>query len=248
MIMKTMGQALILASNSVSVFRRLAWLAVAAMLMAAPIPGPQWQWPDRHNPWAPLRIDDVPGWLTRHKLARLDDAPAACLAVLDQAAMRFEPMANRTVGAGCGWDNAVRIVRTSAHVGTPFTLSCPAAVSLALWERHALQPSAKAMLGSGVRRIEHYGSFACRNVVGRASGRRSQHATADALDVAGFVLEDGRRISVAANWRGDEPRAAFLRRIHDEACGFFDGVLGPDYNAAHADHLHLDRGPFRLCR
>lgn len=248
MIMKTTGQALILASISVSVFKRLAWLAVAAMLIAAPIPGPQWQLPDRHNPWAPLRIDDVPGWLTRYKLTRLDDAPAACLAALEQAAMRFEPMADRTVGPGCGWDNAVRIARTSAQVGTPFTLSCPAAVSLALWERHALQPAATALLGSGVRRIEHYGSFACRNVDGRASGRRSQHATADALDVAGFVLEDGRRITVAAHWRGDERRAAFLRRIHDQACGFFDGVLGPEYNAAHADHLHLDRGPFHLCR
>jgi hypothetical protein len=119
---------------------------------------------------------------------------------------------------------------------------------LALWERHALQPTAKAMLGSGVRRIEHQGSFACRNVYGREGGPRSQHASADALDVAGFVLEDGRRVTVAAHWRASDERAAFLRSIHAQACAFFDGVLGPQYNAAHADHLHLDRGPYRLCR
>jgi hypothetical protein len=104
------------------------------------------------------------------------------------------------------------------------------------------------MLGSSVRRIEHCGSFACRNVYGRDSGRRSQRTTADALDVAGFVLEDGRRIAVASHRRGDDERAAFLRSTHRQACGFFDSVFGPGYNAAHADHLHLDRRPHRLCR
>jgi len=223
-------------------------LALLAVLAAVVTHGRLWQIPDRHNPWAPLRIDEVPSWLTRYKLARLDDAPAACLTALAQATMRFTPVADRVVGPGCGFENAVRIERTSVQVGEPFTLSCPAAVSLALWERHALQPAATSILGSNVRRIEHYGSFACRNVYWREGGRRSQHATADALDVAGFVLEDGRRIMVAAHWRADDERAAFLRSIHGQACGFFDSVFGPEYNAAHADHLHLDRGPYRVCR
>lgn len=210
--------------------------------------GRLWQLPDRHNPWAPLHIAEAPGWLTRYKLSRLQGAPAACRATLAQSGMRFEPVADRALDDGCGFDNAVRIEQTTAQVGTPFTLSCPAAVSLALWERHALQPAAEALLGSGVRRIEHFGSFACRNVYGREGGRRSRHATADALDVAGFVLDDGRRIRVASHWRGDDERAAFLRSVHQGACGLFDGVFGPEYNAAHADHLHLDRGPYRLCR
>lgn len=226
-----------------------AWLAVVVVITAAVLThGRQWQLPDQHNPWAGLSIAEEPGWLTRYKLERLDGAPAACLAVLEQAAMRFNPIADRAMGSGCGFDNAVRIERTSVQVGQPFTLSCPAAVSLALWERHALQPAAQSILGSRVRSMQHFGSFACRNVYGREGGRRSQHASADALDVAGFTLEDGRRITVAAHWRGDDERAAFLRRIHGEACGFFDGVFGPEYNAAHADHLHLDRGPYRLCR
>ncbi len=46
---------------------------------------------------------------------------------------------------------------------------------------------------------------------------------------------------VASHWRGDDERAAFLRSTHSQACGFFDSVFGPGYNAAHADHLHLDR-------
>lgn len=237
-------------SRSGSNWRAVAvWLMLAAAVTAAvKTHGTHWQLPDRHNPWAPLSVDEAPGWLTRYKLERLDGAPAACLAVLEQASVRFKPVADRVTAPGCSFTNAVRIERTSVQVGEPFTLSCPAAVSLALWERHALQPAAQALLGSDVRSIQHFGSFACRNVYGREGGQRSQHATADALDVAGFALEDGRRISVAAHWRGNDERAAFLHRIHDQACGFFDSVFGPEYNAAHADHLHLDRGPYRLCR
>lgn len=242
-------QGLTVVQKSASVFKQGAWLALVVVVTAAVLThGRQWQLPDRYNPWALLNVTEAPGWLTRYKLERLDASPALCLSVLEQTTVQFKPVADRATGSDCGFDNAVRIERTSMEVSSPFTLSCPAAVSLALWERHALQPTAQTMLGSSVRRMDHYGSYACRNVYGREGGQRSQHATANALDVAGFVLEDGRRISVAAHWGGDDERAAFLRSIHNQACGFFDSVFGPEYNAAHADHLHLDRGPYRLCR
>ncbi|MEO5733251.1 MAG: extensin family protein [Rubrivivax sp.] len=210
--------------------------------------GRLWQLPDRHNPWAALQIEEAPGWLTRYKLQRLSGDRAACLAALSTSALRVTSVPDRQPSPGCGFSNAVRIERTAVQIGEPFTLSCPAAVSMALWERHALMPAAQAELGSPVRRIDHFGSYACRNVYGREGGRRSQHATADALDVAGFTLADGRRITVAAHWRGNDDRARFLHSVHDQACPYFDAVFGPDYNAAHADHFHLDRGPFRVCR
>ena len=111
-----------------------------------------------------------------------------------------------------------------------------------------LQPEARRVLGASVQRLEHYGSYACRNVYGREDGRLSQHATANALDLAGFVLADGRRITVARHWPGNGAEADFLQAIHRGACRFFNGVMGPEYNLAHADHLHLDRGPYRVCR
>lgn len=210
--------------------------------------GRWWQWPDRHNPWAPLALDEAPGWLTRHKLGRLAAEPQACQAFLRSTPLQFEPQPDRVTGPGCGFTNAVRLRRTHVLLAEPVVLSCPAAASLALWERHVLQPAAQATLGQPVERLQHFGSYACRNVYGRAQGARSQHATADALDVSGFVLRGGRRISVAADWAGQDDAARFLRQVHGGACGLFDGVLGPAYNRAHADHLHLDRGPYRLCR
>ncbi len=207
-----------------------------------------WQLPDRHNPWAALRVADPPNWLTGYKLRRLDERPAECRAVLADTDMQATPVPDRDTGPGCGLRNALRVQRTSLRLDTGFVLSCRAAVALALWEQHVVQPAARRWLDAPVQGLQHFGSVACRNVVGGAEGARSQHATADALDVAGFVLEGGRRVTVARDWRGDGADALFLHAVHDGACRYFDGVLGPDYNAAHADHLHLDRGPYRVCR
>lgn len=70
----------------------------------------------------------------------------------------------------------------------------------------------------------------------------------EAFDIAGFVLEGGERIRVLTDWSGDAPASRFLHEVRDGACRFFDAVLSPDYNEAHRDHLHLDRGPYRTCR
>jgi hypothetical protein len=53
---------------------------------------------------------------------------------------------------------------------------------------------------------------------------------------------------VQGDWRGADAEARFLHEAHRGACRFFSAVLGPDYNAAHGDHLHFDRGPWRACR
>ena len=163
--------------------------------------------------------------------------------------MRLRLVPDRVTGPGCGFDNAVEIRRSTVGFTSSFSLSCRAAVSLALWERHVLAPAAREVYGSEVAHLEHFGSYACRNVYGRDSGRRSQHAMADALDVAGVMLRNGERVRVLDGWDSEDPRQRrFLRAVRDGACQYFDAVLSPDYNAAHRDHLHLDRGGFRACR
>jgi hypothetical protein len=229
-------------------WRRIGLLAVLALVAGLAVKRGDLRIDDRWNPWATLRIADAPGLLTPFKLSRLDRDRAQCRSVLATADLRFEPVSDRITGEGCGFDNAVRITATSAKVDTAFTLSCRAAVSLALWERHSLQPEARARFGVAVARVEHFGSYSCRNVYGRTDARRSRHASADALDIAGFVLADGRRVRVLGDWSGNDDESRFLAAIHAGACRYFDTVLGPDYNAAHRDHLHLDRGSFGICR
>jgi len=99
-----------------------------------------------------------------------------------------------------------------------------------------------------VVRIETFGTYACRNVNGAQAGRLSEHASANAVDVAAFILGNGRRITVKGGWNGDAREARFLRSVRAAACRTFSTVLSPDYNAAHEDHFHFDMGGGGICR
>lgn len=238
----------------------LAWgllaavAAVAAALYA--VYSGQLAVPERFNPWAPLRIADTPGPLTAFKLQRASADPQLCRAVLAGSGVVYQRVADRETGQGCGFANAVRVAGIVTSSGgkvaaAPFVLSCRSAVSLAMWERHVLQPAAQLHFRQPVSGIDHLGSYACRNIYHRDNASRSQHATADALDVSGFRLAGGKRISVLRDWSGNDtapPEARFLHAVHGGACQWFEGVLGPGYNAAHRDHFHLDRGRYRVCR
>src|SRR3546814_2613059 len=92
----------------------------------------------------------------------------------------------------CGYDDAVRLTGGAVEIAyRPAGLgtSCPVAAALVLWEWHVVQPAALEHFGEKVVAIEHFGSFSCRRIYGRDEGRWSEHATADAIDVAGFRLE-----------------------------------------------------------
>lgn len=202
----------------------------------------------QHDPWAPLDLADPPGWATQRKLAALRDDPAECRAVLERSGVAFAALPPAGEGA-CRREDRTVLAATPLAPAPPTT--CAIGAGFALWLRQGVQPAAGELLGSPVARVEHFGAYSCRRLYGRDTGRWSEHATGNALDVAAFVLDDGRRVSVLRDWRGEGEEARFLRRVRDEACGVFGTVLSPDYNAAHADHLHLDqsaRGFGGVCR
>jgi hypothetical protein len=132
----------------------------------------------------------------------------------------------------------------------PINTRCQTALRIAMWARHGIQPAAQEHLGHRGRQITHFSSYNCREIrTGRGStDRMSTHATADAIDVSGFVMVDGARISLLTDWDGAPDRAAFLRAVRDSACKWFRVTLGPDYNALHADHFHLQHTGWGLCR
>ncbi|MFM9926359.1 extensin family protein [Variovorax sp. H27-G14] len=216
------------------------------------------QIPERFNPWAPLDVAAVPNMLTGFKLARARSEPELCLAALARTGMQYDLLPDRETGTGCGFQNAVRLRNAGVRLSPAPSLSCPMALSFHMWAAHVLQPAAHQHFGQPVAAVEHLGSYACRNI-NRGNGAepgaaRSRHATANALDVAGFTLADGRRITVSQAWpreplqAASTPPALLLRDAHTGACRFFDGVLGPDYNAAHRDHFHLETGGYGMCR
>ena len=219
------------------------------MVGAVVLAGTWRQIPAGDNPFVPLRLDDPAGVATPLKLARALNNPALCRTLVEEASLSASPVADRRVSDMCAFENAFAIERSITPYSAPVQVSCPLAATLYLWERDVLQPLAEEHLGEPIARIEHVGSYACRNVRGgRSSNRPSQHATANALDVTGFRLASGDVVSVKQDWDEDGPRGRFLDALHARSCRLFSGVLGPEYNAAHADHFHLDMGPYSLCR
>lgn len=217
--------------------RRTVWLLIVAGLLLAArgwlADHPQ------HNPWAPLNLNNPPGWATQSKLLALKGDPAECHAVLERSGVEFRALEPQGEGA-CRREDRTVLTALPLSPSVPPT-TCPMGIGLHLWLRDVVQPAARERFGTEVARIEHFGAYSCRRLYGRAEGRWSEHATGNAIDIAAFVLSDGRRIAVLGDWTGADEEAAFLRAVRDGACPLFATVLSPDYNAAHADHFHFDQ-------
>ena len=237
----------------IRVLRRFIWLGliVCALLVAF-----VWLKPGRQDmPWTPLVLGEPVGLSTGRKVVQLTGDRAGCLALLETSGLAFTALEPRGIDQ-CRVADAVRLNAGQAMLSlAPASIapSCPVMIGMLIWQTQVVQPQAQEIFGAQVARIETFGSFSCRRMYGRDSGAWSEHATADAIDVSGFVLTDGRRISVLADWSGGDDKALFLKRVRDGACEVFSTVLSPDYNAAHNDHLHIDladRGTmgWRACR
>jgi hypothetical protein len=190
-----------------------------------------------------------PEKLRVERLGAFAEDVGACRAALAEAGFTAEPAPDVRENRRCGYRDAVTLSLSSQAFSTPPTVSCAAAAALALWQRDVVGPAAARHLRQPVARIELGGpAYSCRAVAGRRDGRMSEHASANAIDVSGFTLADGRVLQVRQGWRGSAGDRAFLRAVRDGACGRFRVVLSPDYNRAHADHLHFDMGAYELCR
>jgi hypothetical protein len=182
------------------------------------------------------------------KLRGLLNDEAACSAALANATdLRTRPAAPDAGTDQCPLTNAVAFERSTLSYGGEFAASCSLAAALYVWEREVLAPAAQIHLDTRVERIDQIGSFACRNIYNRDAGRVSEHAQANALDITGFRLASGERVSVLADWGEGTNKGRFLDALVEGSCPIFSGVLTPAYNRAHRDHLHLDMGPYRIC-
>ncbi len=228
------------------------WLIFAVMLGAliALSPWIQRQLPPGYDPFSPLSVDDPPTFITRLKMKSVASDPDACLAVLKQAQengrLRFAEA--NDISGQCPVMSPVRVQRFGAvTLSSSFLASCPLALSSTMFVTQVAVPQAQA-LGTSLARIDHMGSYACRNVYHRPEGRLSEHATADAWDIAAFRFSDGRQVSVLSQWPAMDERGSYLRTTFRESCHFFGNALGPEYNAAHANHFHFGMRGFGVCR
>jgi hypothetical protein len=243
----------------------------------------------------PPSAQPAPPWTE----AEIATARAQCDRLLDKVTLVAEVLEPTREGV-CGAP-APRLLKSlgvsKVKIDPSPALDCPMIAALNTWLSDKLQPAAQKGFGSPVVRILAEGAYSCRNRYGLAKAPISEHAFMNAIDISGFVLENGKVIKVGKSWapqshalqgslttkpaspdsnlkvlavaevklgasdlakqvavksKPSAPSAAeqekaarevesvFLHRVHDDACEIFGTVLGPDANAAHHDHFHLD--------
>jgi len=206
--------------------------------------------PNAWNPLAPLDVADPYTVWTDWKLSRAVANTEMCMDVLSRAKASQQELPDLVVSDQCGIEGRVKLSSVGQARMAPFETRCAVALRMAMWEHHGIQEAAKAYLGQPVTRIRHFSSYNCRQMrTGFGpSGRMSTHATADAIDISGFELANGEKISLVEHWDDSENKSLFLKAVRDSSCEWFVTTLSPDYNRLHADHFHLQNKGWGSCR
>lgn len=210
---------------------------LAALALGACIPASR----SGHAP-PPQRRAAQPGAVRTPPRAQVDIRE--CLADLGRSGAQFTPLPDKYLPGGCQAVGTVKLVAVGMPVTNLGAMTCGLARPFADWAGQAVQEAARAWLDSPVVRIESFGTFACRPIDNIPGKKLSQHAFANAVDIAAFSLANGRRISVKDDWRGgDENTRNFLRAAFRAGCRRFAVSLGPDGDGYHQNHFHFDMGP-----
>jgi hypothetical protein len=180
----------------------------------------------------------------------------SCLSEMRNAGIEFQALDKVSEGR-CTLEDAVAlqsVVTPGGKVELPAhpRLLCVFAVKFGRWIAETAAPIIAAHAGASLKTISTGPGLECRNRNGDGSGKTSEHARGNAIDVVSFELTDRRRITV-----GDAdmaiPLDVALKGLRTSACGYFTTVLGPGSNEAHKDHLHFDLGlhgrtaNYRIC-
>ena len=138
---------------------------------------------------------------------------------------------------GCGIEAPVRVTQVAGiRLTTPATIDCATAGALKTWINEGMRP---AFRRQEVVELRIAASYICRPRNNVRGAKISEHGRGKAIDISGFILSDGRELSV----QGDYNRQ--MRQAHRAACGIFGTTLGPGSDGYHEDHLHFDTASHR---
>lgn len=148
----------------------------------------------RHVPWKSLDVDAPIGFATGTKLTLISIAPShVCLDKLASAEhLSYVYSAPKNNGK-CGWKVAATMREAAKVKFRPSTVTaqCPLMLASYIW-LGAVDKAAHSILGSHLKTVHHAGTYSCRRQRGNSSGEWSEHAFANAWDITGFELNDGR--------------------------------------------------------
>ena len=126
------------------------------------------------------------------------------------------------------------------HMKPAALVRCNMVPAVERWVRGIVEPEARRHYGMPVAELKVASSYSCRPRNNQRGAKLSEHGHANAIDISSFTLTDGRIITVKQGWHGDGRDRSFLRSVHAGACREFTTILGPNADAFHHDHFHLD--------
>ncbi len=133
---------------------------------------------------------------------------------------------------GCGIEDPVSVTSIAGvRLSQSATIDCPTAIALNKWVQTGLQPAFGRTKVVELKVAAHY---ICRSRNNVRGAKISEHGRGKAIDISGFVLSNGKEISVQGNFNKT------IRKAHKAACGIFKTTLGPGSDGYHEDHLHFD--------
>lgn len=171
-------------------------------------------------------------------------AEKICLA---QGRVPLVPLAPISGPGICGMEYPLRVQALSnVPLDKALIMDCPLTAALNSWVERVVQPEARRHFGVLVSRVNVFGAYACRTVDNRENQVFSEHAFGNAVDIAGFELENGKKIIILRDFNAIHTNeSAFLREIFAKSCALFSTVLGPGADVFHYNHIHLDLGRHR---
>ncbi len=182
-----------------------------------------------------------------------DEEHQACLKELTAIDATFKEIARIDDGNGCGIDKPISLISPlpGIELKPEGKMRCETALALAQWVKGSVIPSAAALDNGKIVAINQASTYVCRLRNNASTGKISEHARGNAIDIASFTFENGKTIAIEPRREDPTLTGAFQRATSASACLYFTTVLDPESDAAHETHFHLDvierNGGFRYC-
>ncbi|OHV82521.1 extensin family protein [Ensifer sp. LCM 4579] len=205
--------------------------------------------------WKDDAIDAVPP-MTVEIEEEDEGAYRSCLAALRTLGASFAEAARIDDGKGCGIDKPIEVkeILPGTSLKPQGTMRCETALALARWTRETVAPAATVAFGpdAAIASLDQASSYVCRLRNNGSTGKISEHARGNAIDIASITLKDGKTIDIQPRDDDGTLTGAFQRAITATACLYFTTVLDPGSDEAHETHLHFDvlkrANAYRYCR
>ncbi|KXG86147.1 extensin family protein [Agrobacterium bohemicum] len=180
----------------------------------------------------------------------------ACLTELKELGAEFKelpPIKGEEDGCGIASPLELSTVIPGITLEPEGTMRCEAALALSRWAKNVVVPTAKiALPGKNVTAFGNASTYICRNRNSAETGKMSEHAKGNAVDIATLTFDKGEPLVMKSRGEDGTMEGAFQRTVTTAACLFFRTVLSPGSDATHQDHLHMDvlerKGGYLYCR